>query len=263
VTSQWDAAAVLAASNEWVWVPEGARQAGTEAYVVMAPPEFMPLPAMVRVFGSDASPSDLIEEVETIVRGWGRDRLSWRVSDLTRPADLEADLLRRGGVIEERMDVLGLPIADGLPDFGVPPGVEVRRVDSEGTARDHFSVSNDAFGYPPAPPELVKHNLAEMQAGLQDDSGGEVVAYVDRQPAGTGGWTLAGPVCRLWGGSTHSGLRGRGAYRAVLAQRLRIARSAGATLGLTHGKVETSAPILRRLGFSRFGEERVVAFELT
>ena len=81
-----------------------------------------------------------------------------------------------------------------------------------------------------------------------------MVAYVDGQPAGTGGWTLAGPVCRLWGGATHSALRGRGAYRAVLAERLRMARAAGATLGLSLGRVETSAPILRGLGFTRYGE---------
>ena len=57
--------------------------------------------------------------------------------------------------------------------------------------------------------------------------------------------------------------RGRGAYRAVLDARLRTARAAGATLGLTHGVVDTSSPILRRIGFTRHGEERVLVLDLT
>jgi hypothetical protein len=68
-------------------------------------------------------------------------------------------------------------------------------------------------------------------------------------------------VCRLWGGATHSDVRGRGAYRAVLAERLRRARAAGATLGLSLGRVETSAPILRGLGFTRYGEAREVLLD--
>ncbi len=48
----------------------------------------------------------------------------------------------------------------------------------------------------------------------------------------------------------------RGAYRAVLAERLRLARAHGAALALTKGRVETSCPILLRAGFTDYGEER-------
>ena len=71
-----------------------------------------------------------------------------------------------------------------------------------------------------------------------------------------------GGVCRLWGGGTHRSLRGRGAYRAVLAARLTAAHAAGATLALTHGVVDTSSPILRRIGFTRYGEERTLVLDL-
>ena len=50
--------------------------------------------------------------------------------------------------------------------------------------------------------------------------------------------------------------------RAVLAERLRIARAVGATLGLTHGRVDTSSPILRRIGFTRYGEQRQLVLDL-
>ena len=48
----------------------------------------------------------------------------------------------------------------------------------------------------------------------------------------------------------------RGAYRAVLAERLRLAAEAGASLALVKGRVATSAPILARAGFRRCGGER-------
>jgi GNAT superfamily N-acetyltransferase len=263
VTTTWDAESVLAAANAWVWVPDGAQQQRTDGYSVVAPPPFIPLPVMVRVFGSEAEPAELIEDVSAVARGWGRDQLSWRLSDFTRPFGLEAELLRRGAWVEEHVHVLALPLTEELPDFGVPDDVVVRRVADEETVRDLLVVSNDAFHEPPPTPELVEHSLAELQAGLKDDSGGRVIAYLNDRPASTGGWTLDGEVCRLWGGATHSELRGRGAYRAVLTERLRLARAAGATLALTFGRVATASPILTTLGFRRYGDERFVLLNLT
>ncbi len=65
-----------------------------------------------------------------------------------------------------------------------------------------------------------------------------------------------GLVARLWGAGTLPRFRGRGAYRALLAERMRVARGYGATLALVKGKVDTSGPILRRAGFTPYGEER-------
>jgi hypothetical protein len=48
----------------------------------------------------------------------------------------------------------------------------------------------------------------------------------------------------------------------VLRARLDIAVRAGATLALTHGRVDTSSPILRRLGFHRYGEQRQLVIDL-
>ncbi|MEW1974492.1 MULTISPECIES: hypothetical protein [Microbacterium] len=55
--------------------------------------------------------------------------------------------------------------------------------------------------------------------------------------------------------------RGRGAYRAVLAERLRASAELGATTAIVKGRIATSAPILTRVGFERFGDER--AYRLT
>ena len=82
------------------------------------------------------------------------------------------------------------------------------------------------------------------------------MALVDGQPVTTGGCTLAGEVAQLWGGMTLPASRGRGSYRAVLAERLRLAREHGATLALVKGRILTSGPTLLRAGFADYGQER-------
>ena len=263
MTTNWDAEAVLAASNEWAWVPDGAPNVRTEEYLVVAYPDYFLTPTSARVFGSGRDAATLADEIADAARGLGRNRLWWRLSEFTRPEGLESELTRRGATVVDRMDVLALPLADGVPDLPVPDDVEVRRVTDAATVRDAIVVGNDAFGGDEPTDEQVAASLAEVERGLADDSGGRWVAYVSGRPAGTGGYTLAGEVCRLWGGGTHGSLRGRGAYRGVLDARLAAARAAGATLALTHGVVDTSSPILRRIGFTRYGEERTLVLDVT
>jgi hypothetical protein len=56
-----------------------------------------------------------------------------------------------------------------------------------------------------------------------------VLASVRGEPAAVGGCTLRGEVAQLWGAVTLREYRRRGAYRAVLAERLRLARVHGAS----------------------------------
>jgi GNAT superfamily N-acetyltransferase len=76
------------------------------------------------------------------------------------------------------------------------------------------------------------------------------------QPVSTGGCTLRGEVAHLWGAVTLREHRRRGCYRAVLAERLRLAQAHGATLALVKGRPETSGPILLRAGFADCDTER-------
>lgn len=254
---------VLAASNDWVWVPDGAMHVRTDDVIVIAYPDWFMTPTGARVLDTERDPAQLVDEVNDIVRGWGRDRVWWTVSDTTRPPALEPELLRRGASVTTRMDVLAVPLGGGVPDLAVPHDLEVRRVVDAQGVRDFYLVNNDAFRGPAeTTDEQVEFALTELTGGLRDDSVGRVVSYVDGHPAGAGGWALFGAVCRLWGGATHSDFRRRGAYRAVLAERLRIAALRGATLGLTHGVVDTSSPILRRSGFTCYGEQRQLVAEV-
>jgi Acetyltransferase (GNAT) family len=98
--------------------------------------------------------------------------------------------------------------------------------------------------------------LDEAIGDLATWSSFRVVAFIGGQPVSTGGCSLAGEVAQLWGAVTLPAARGRGSYRTVLAERLRLAGEHGATLALVKGRVLTSAPILLRAGFADYGEER-------
>lgn len=111
---------MLAASNEWVWVPDYARSVATDEYLVVAYPETYLTPTAARLLGSDREAAAVIEEVHAVARDLGRQRLWWTLSDTSRPPSLEAELLRRGAQVVERMDVLALDLTAGVPDIAAP-----------------------------------------------------------------------------------------------------------------------------------------------
>jgi acetyltransferase (GNAT) family protein len=75
------------------------------------------------------------------------------------------------------------------------------------------------------------------------------IAWCAGEPVGTGGlcYRPALGAVYLTGGNVLAAHRGRGAYRALIAARIADARGALVT---THARVQTSAPILERLGFA-------------
>jgi GNAT superfamily N-acetyltransferase len=216
----------------------------------------------VRVLRPAQDVAAVIEKAHAIVRGWGRDQVWWVVSDVGPSAEVEQELRRRGAVATERSDILAIPLAGEVPDLDVPERIVVRPVTDEQALRDALGVEADAFDWPSPTVEQIRDGLAELRSGLATGSGGRFVAYLEGQPAGTGGWGRAGEVLRLWGAGTTKSARGQGAYRAVLDARLRLARELGCTLGLTHGRVDTSSPILQKVGFTRYGEQRTLRIGL-
>ena len=85
----------------------------------------------------------------------------------------------------------------------------------------------------------LAREFAEAVRDLEAWSSFRMLASVGGEPAACGGCTLRAEVAHLWGAVTLRDYRRRGAYRAVLAERLRLARVRGATLALVKGRVET------------------------
>jgi hypothetical protein len=252
----WTRERVLRYADEWVWVPVGADEVRTEEYHLVAYPEAMAIPTHVAWCRSSRPPGAVVGDVMGTVRRWGRADVSFWVSGLTTPADLEEHLRAEGAEHVETVDVFALDLTRRLPDLSVPGDVVVRVVDDERLVRLAARVADEVWGSTTTEDD-VRRSVAEL-AEPEALPTRRVLALVDGEPATTAGLTLdpdAG-VARLWGGATRPALRGRGGYRATLAERLRMAREGGATLAMVKGVVETSGPILRAAGFTTYGSSR-------
>jgi len=133
------------------------------------------------------------------------------------------------------------------------PGITVEQVTERQQYLDVDVVTTAVWHQEPITPERLAGQLQE------EATRGEfrTLARLDGDPVSTGGCTVVDGVARLWGGATLESARHRGAYRAVLGLRLALAQQYGATLAMVKGRADTSAPILRRSGFTEYGEERI------
>lgn len=77
------------------------------------------------------------------------------------------------------------------------------------------------------------------------------IAFHDGQPAAFSAMEVHEdlPVIRISGGATDPVFRGKGLYKAMVNERLEEARKLNKGYLVVQAKVETSAPILKRLGF--------------
>ncbi len=109
---------------------------------------------------------------------------------------------------------------------------------------DYVAVSGAAFG------EDNDRKAAAYVSALGDPALALVVAYADGGPVSAG--RLQMPEGRvfasMWGGGTVPSHRGRGIYRALVAERAAEARRRGYRY-LTVDARASSRPILERLGF--------------
>ncbi len=256
----WTPGRVLDAAAAMEWEPEGSVVVITDDYRLIRYPDWVvnpTFPAAHVTWSRTARPLEaVVAEVSARIRGWGLNGVAWWVSGATVPEGTEKALQALGAELTDAARVLARDLAGGPPDLGLPSDVTVELVKDERTFRMASDIT--VLGWERTQPDEAEfaRQLEEALADLKDWSSFRVAATVTGEPASTGGCTLAGEVAQLWGAVTLPAFRGRGAYRAVLAERLRLARAHGATLALVKGRMVTSAPILLRAGFDDFGEER-------
>ena len=265
--SSWTAQRVLDAAAAMEWRPEGAVEVLADDYRLIRYPDWALDPSLpvAQVTWSRASrpAAEIIDEVTARVRGWRLPGVAWWVSDATRPADTEARLRDLGGKRIDTVQILARELDGSGPDLAVPADVSVELVDDERTFQAASMVTVRGWGRREPTGAALARDFAEALGDLENWSGFRVLALVCGQPASAGGCTLRGEVAHLWGAVTLREYRHRGAYRAVLAERLRLARAHGAALALVKGRVETSGPILLRAGFAEYSEERCYWLALT
>lgn len=171
-------------------------------------------------------------------------KVEWRIFSHDRPANLP-DALRAAGFIPDPPETFVVfdQAAQPPPD-GAASGIEIRRARDEAGLADLLTVDQAAFGR--ARPKTAEDFRARMQAGTTQIW----IAYADGVPVAAGRLEVAEgrPFAGLYGGGALPAWRGRGIYRALVAARAAEARRLGARF-LTVDAMETSRPILQRLGF--------------
>lgn len=175
-------------------------------------------------------------------------RFEWKTRGHDKPADLAARLLAHGFVPEADETVM-VGAAEGLAqDVTVPDGVVVRRAGDGGDLLDDVrrvqAMQAEVFGHNVGGVHGTAERIAagggRTQVWLAETDGqvvcaGRLEVVPDTEFAG------------LWGGATVPAWRGRGIYRAVVAERARAALALGARY-LHSDCTEMSRPILQRSG---------------
>lgn len=249
------ASSVAAASAAWVWVPDNASVVESDEYTILRLPDYFEYQLSVLAFNPTGPVGPAVDGVLGRARSFGLPKLRWQVR-LDDPAGLAAELTSRGAHLELTLDVLASDLSRGAPSLPPPTAdVTIRWATDFATARDGSALGVTGFGGALPPDERIEQNAARDAATVPVGEGGMLVAYTNGLPVGSGGVAMADGVARLWGGVVIPSARGQGIYRAVLDARLSYAVLHGATMALVKGNVATSGPILRKAGFTAFGQE--------
>jgi GNAT superfamily N-acetyltransferase len=209
-----------------------------------------PIPGPNGVRRVSCSPERLtavIEEARAQAREKGV-RLSWQLDEWNR-AELEPVLLAHGLRLDDEVTTMefqgdveeppvpGLELADGMADL-------------DSFRRHHATVG---AGFAGSDKLLVEEGDLRRRFGAAELAGVRLVtALVFGEPAGGGSLYVEADGAILGGASVLPRFRHRGIYRALVAERTRLAADQGAPLLITHAR-PTSRPILQWLGFAPIG----------
>jgi predicted N-acetyltransferase YhbS len=198
------------------------------------------------------------------VREWfaarGRERFVWLVGPSTTPTDLEHRLLDLGAEPNPGGSDCMAMVLDHEPPPS-PAEIELRRVESFADYAAWWEVMFEGFGMPDEERDAIRATIRERWAATADDaSRWSYLALVEGVPVAECSVrrTVHGPLW-LAGGATLPSSRGRGIYRALVRARWDDAVRLGAGALVVIANIETSYPILERLGFRAVGRVRLLA----
>jgi GNAT superfamily N-acetyltransferase len=198
----------------------------------------------------DGEAPDAVAEVRELLAPAGTRVVSWWLSELATPEDVETQLLAAGlEVVADDYRLAGL-LATSPPPAG-PPEIETRlaaTVEEWATVRE---LQDGIFDNPPERRPTRDQLLAEFPRTSAVLFG----AWLDGELVGAGAASPSSRGMLLWGGSVRADARGRGCYRALVRARWDEAVRRG-TPALTVSANDKSGPTLRKLGFEQVLELR-------
>ncbi len=201
------------------------------------------------------SPSDDRAEAaaDEVSEAHRRVRSRWMVTPSNRGAALSRAMARVGFEPGGEHDAFTVDTTTYVPRPSA--GITVLPVDRMDRLHDLYAVTNLAFG------REVNRSDEHLALELRQCTGAATrvhrfVAYdANGQPISSAGLTTF-PDLRfglLWMGGTIPSARGRGAYSAVVAARVALARTVGLERVGLYARLESSAPIVASQGFERHG----------
>jgi GNAT superfamily N-acetyltransferase len=199
----------------------------------------------------------MVDQVRSLFRS-RRLPLMWILDPGHEPADLPARLVARGARPDPTSPEVAVMVLPSESDLEAPVveglAIEDALADVE-SFRAADAVNAEAFGSAPRAQDAEQRAAQERRRRSQLAAGNRrlLLVTVHGEPAGSAGISLYPPAgATINGGAVRPAFRGRGVYRAMVVERLRMAREAGAA-GLSVWGGPMSAPILARLGFVKVG----------
>lgn len=208
----------------------------------------------------DAGAAALIEEVRALVAPRHLP-LMWILDPETEPANFAAHLASHGILPEPHAPEVAVMVLAADAPVEVPAIAGLKMIDAladSETFRKADAVNADSFGV--ARRDQTPDQLATLERRrlnqLATANRRVLLATLDGEPAGSAGLNLFPPHgAILNGGAVLERFRGRGLYRALVAERLAMVRESGAP-GVSVWGGPMSKPILARLGFETVGWRR-------
>jgi hypothetical protein len=177
-------------------------------------------------------------------------RQTWWIGPSARPENIVELLEARGfRPAADGPECRAMALTSSPP--APPAGIDVRRVETFEDFTASREVQWDAFEIPEERRELQRaHMRNDFDEAIAHGTPVTFLALLDGRPAATG---MALPSDRgvfLIAGSTATWARGRGLYRALVCARWDYAAERGTPALVTEALIDTSYPILQRLGFT-------------
>jgi hypothetical protein len=174
----------------------------------------------------------------------------WWLDEGVRPPDLHDRLLGRGfREPEDRAGTLAALACVTPPEPG-PADVEVRLVTEY---EDYLAAQEVMWAAFKTPPERraqqEQHVRSEFESAQKAGTPGTFLALVDGRPAGLGRSLYSDRGVFVIAGAVEPWARGRGVYRSLVRARWDDAVAHGTPALVTESVLDTSYPILKRLGF--------------
>lgn len=179
----------------------------------------------------------------------------WIVTGSTRPTDLSNRLESHGFRRDHEALGLAASTTDLLSLAGAAKVVSL----TEDKLDEWVAAAVAGWGSP----ETYRASLREDVLRVVRE-GSEMLRYcaaiVDEKVVGTGALRICSRSGHLLGSSVRPEYRGRGVYKSLVVSRARAAHDLGLQLVTTHGIQNTSAPILKRIGFREYSKATQYSF---